>query len=358
MKPDVAAAIRDLLFEHDEVVIPGLGAFEATYQPATVDHVQGHLMPPSRKITFNASLTIDDGRLAAWLIERYGLSANEAQEAIQQYVQEVKDRLARKESWELPHLGKLYRDFEGNYRFEQRATRFQVASFGLPEFDARPVVAATPEAATSAPAPKAETPQKDAPKKDTTAPAATATTSAPNPQKNPPPSETAAPTAEEEKADPLRWLYRILPVLLVLALGVVLFSIYLVYFGGEADTTSPAPNTTEQTVPPPAEDEPEDLADFEEEAIPPEAGTPDTEAPTPPPDQRETFVVLHSFGKERNAARFAERLVNDGYNAASVQDGRLIRVGVRFAWRDSSELQSMIEALGRQYKTTPRVWEE
>ena len=351
MKPDVAAAIRDLLFEHDEVVIPGLGAFEATYLPATVDHVQGHLMPPSRKITFNASLTIDDGRLAAWLIERYGLSANEAREAIQQYVQEVKDRLARKESWELPHLGKLYRDFEGNYRFEQRATKFQVASFGLPEFDARPVVAATPEAPTHTAAPEAETPKKDAPGS-----AITAATPAPTTQ-SPPPSPTTAPAVEEEKADPLRWLYRLLPVLLVLALGVVLFSIYLVYFGGEeAGPAPPAP--TEQAVPPAAEDEPEDLADFEEEAIPSEVDVPDTEAPTPPPDQHETFVVLHSFGKERNAARFAERLVNDGYNAASVQDGRLIRVGVRFAWRDSSELQSMIEALGKQYKTTPRVWEE
>ncbi len=348
MKPDIAAAIRDLLFEHDEVVIPGLGAFQATYQPATVDHVQGHLMPPSRKISFDAQLTIDDGRLTAWLIERYGLSANEAAEAIQQYVLEIKDRFARKESWELPHLGKLYRDYEGNYRFEQRTSTYSIATFGLPEFDAQPVVAAAPELAT---APRTE-------REKATQPSARASGTA-----SPRPSEPARSTTakkEEEDAptpqadEPLGWLYKVVPVLLVLALLVVLLSLYLIYFHDQGKPLPPANDERPAAQPPAqAEDEAEDVADFEAEA--------GEEAPLPaedtPPDLHETFVVLHSFSQARNATRFAERLVHEGYNAASVQDGSLIRVGVRFSWRDSSELQATLEALQRQYRTRPRVWE-
>ncbi|RMD70521.1 MAG: hypothetical protein D6818_08985, partial [Bacteroidetes bacterium] len=239
----------------------------------------------------------------------------------------------------------------GNYRFEQRATKFQVASFGLPEFDARPVVAATPERPTTSPQAKREKPKEKA----AAAAAPPAQPASPDTKAASPSAPTPPPAVEEEEGEPLGWLYRIIPLLLILALAVVLFSIYLVYFKGEDTEAVPsAPAHAEQPVP---QDEPEDVADFAEETTSADEGAPDTEAPTPPPDQRETFVVLHSFGKERNAARFAERLVNDGYNAASVQDGRLIRVGVRFAWRDSSELQSMIETLGKQYKTTPKVWE-
>lgn len=342
MKPDIAAAIRDLLFEHDEVVIPGLGAFQATYQPATVDHVQGHLMPPSRKITFDSQLTIDDGRLTAWLIERYGLSASEAAEALQQYISEVKDRFAQKEGWELPRLGKLYRDYEGNYRFEQRASTFSVTAFGLPEFDAQPVVAAAPKPAVT---PRAETEKRHQPIGASTASH---------------PVERAAPAAASksesaplaERDEPLAWLYKLVPALLVSALFVVLLSFYLIYFHDRPRTPLSGAQMPSAPSPSRVEDEAEDVADFEFEE--------DEESPleeVAPPDLQETFVVLHSFGQARNATRFAERLIHAGYNAASVQDGRLIRVGVRLSWRDSSELKATLQTLEQQYRTKPLVWE-
>ncbi len=347
MKIDVARAIRDLLFEHDEVVIPGLGAFVTRYQPATIDHVQGHMMPPSRQIIFNPELTIDDGRLVAWMIEHYGLSATEAQQVIADYVQKVKSRLKEGKRWKLPHLGELFRDFEGTYGFDQATRNFTVDTFGLPELDAAPVItknnehtASTHYKVSTATSEVSSPPQPQIKEYNTT-PVAFST------------AKVTQSATEVEEA-PMSWLYKLIPILIVIALCVVLFSIWVVFFQSnpsEATATSPV-----LTTPIPLQDEPEDQVDLEAEATQ-TSDAPPSETDVLPPDTYEAFVVLHSFSHVRNAERFAEKLVQDGFNAASVQDGRLLRVGVRFTWRDSTELQQILQTLGRTYKTKPRFWQ-
>jgi len=61
MAKDISAYIRELLFRHDCVIIPGFGAFIGNYFPSQVDRNDGLFYPPSRRITFNRHLTGNDG---------------------------------------------------------------------------------------------------------------------------------------------------------------------------------------------------------------------------------------------------------------------------------------------------------
>ena len=59
----LAAQISKLLFEHDCVIVPGLGGFITNYKPAII-HPQHHTFhPPSKQIIFNAALNSNDGIL-------------------------------------------------------------------------------------------------------------------------------------------------------------------------------------------------------------------------------------------------------------------------------------------------------
>ena len=55
--------IQELLYEHNSVIIPSFGGFTAGYKPASIDHVQGVIFPPSKDLKFNRYLTINDGIL-------------------------------------------------------------------------------------------------------------------------------------------------------------------------------------------------------------------------------------------------------------------------------------------------------
>ena len=56
--------ICELLYDHDCVIIPGLGGFIANFEPARIIRKQHTIMPPSKKIAFNGKLKNNDGLLA------------------------------------------------------------------------------------------------------------------------------------------------------------------------------------------------------------------------------------------------------------------------------------------------------
>ncbi|MBE6305486.1 MAG: SPOR domain-containing protein [Bacteroidales bacterium] len=68
--------IATLLRHHDCVVLPGIGAFIATRESAVVS--DDLLTPPTRRISFNAALTHDDGLLASSVSRRMKISFEQA----------------------------------------------------------------------------------------------------------------------------------------------------------------------------------------------------------------------------------------------------------------------------------------
>lgn len=138
----VADYISELLFEHDCVIIPGLGGFIANYQEASIDHGQGDILPPSKSLSFNPDLQINDGLLINHITRKEHISYAEARNAVEQYAKFCKKTLDSGEILALPSVGKLYKDIEHKLRFIPDSTNFLMDSFGLPKVQFFPILRA------------------------------------------------------------------------------------------------------------------------------------------------------------------------------------------------------------------------
>ncbi|RMF31014.1 MAG: hypothetical protein D6765_02390 [Bacteroidetes bacterium] len=332
MKVDVAGSISELFFTHERVVLPDFGGFIAVEKPAAVDFVKGSVQPPARSLEFKRDLLLDDGALAEHLAEKYGLSAEQAAERVQAFVKDLKVKLERKEIVEIPKVGRLYLDFEKKVRFLPEGTNFKQEAFGLPTVQFYPVM-------------------RD--RKDLLGKATPPLPAKPKP----------APVASSNGG--WRWLQPLVLVLLLLSALVMLASIFFLMQDEPLRQPEP-PGIQDRLNTKPGRDQagnlplddPEDLQDLESETASPSAGepAPDVEAPTPAPNLKEVFIVLHSFGSTENAEKFAAQLFDDGYNAHSLRDGNLIRVGVLFTYERDVELRRMMDTFTQKYKTRPRIW--
>ncbi len=137
---DIASHISEMLYDHDIVIIPELGGIIANYQPATTDHVQGQIHPPSKKLTFNENLSINDGLLVDYIKRKNNISLKKSVDLISQFVLQTKEKLNNKEIVILPQIGRLYKDYENNLRFLQDATNFNTDAFGLPTLQFYPIL--------------------------------------------------------------------------------------------------------------------------------------------------------------------------------------------------------------------------
>src|SRR5271169_882564 len=85
--------IRDLLYDHDCVIVPEMGGFIASYAHARVNTAQQTIEPPSKKIAFNIFLTHNDGLLAEHIARYEHLNFNEALKEIRGYVHHYQEEL-------------------------------------------------------------------------------------------------------------------------------------------------------------------------------------------------------------------------------------------------------------------------
>ena len=84
--PDkIDAHIKELLFDHDCVIVMDLGGFIAHYHPAVINESLRFITPPSKKIAFNAALRSNDGLLAHHISFRESLGYSEACKLIKDY---------------------------------------------------------------------------------------------------------------------------------------------------------------------------------------------------------------------------------------------------------------------------------
>ena len=61
--------ISNLLYRYDCVVVPEFGAFLAHKIPAKIQENKNSFYPPSKRLSFNAQLQINDGVLANHISE-------------------------------------------------------------------------------------------------------------------------------------------------------------------------------------------------------------------------------------------------------------------------------------------------
>jgi len=137
---DITAFIRELLFSHDCVIIPGFGGFIGNYTPARIDRNTGIFYPPVKSISFNRNLTHNDGLLAGTISERLNTGYDESRSMVEQFAGEARRKIERGEKLVFDHIGSFAGNSEGNILFEpDRSANYLPDSYGLDSFQCFPL---------------------------------------------------------------------------------------------------------------------------------------------------------------------------------------------------------------------------
>nr|NQU92449.1 HU-CCDC81 and SPOR domain-containing protein [Bacteroidota bacterium] len=116
---DISKHISLLLFDHDCVILPGLGGFVCNYSPANVHPAQHAFSPPSKTILFNSNLKTNDGLLANYISMVEKISYKEALVLTENYAKSIILSISRGEKFILENIGSIDLDKEANIQFEQ-----------------------------------------------------------------------------------------------------------------------------------------------------------------------------------------------------------------------------------------------
>lgn len=139
-----------MFWDHDCVMLPGLGGFVCNPRSAWYDEAQQQIVPPSRDVLFNPRLTTNDGLVANELMAKHGVAYPEAIRAVETLVDTVMAQLNEGQTAELPGLGRLYQEDDAHLRFVADAEFERVlGSFGHASIALSPLEALTAPAAMS-----------------------------------------------------------------------------------------------------------------------------------------------------------------------------------------------------------------
>ncbi|MDZ7739136.1 MAG: SPOR domain-containing protein [Bacteroidales bacterium] len=137
---DLSPFIRELLFSHDCVILPGLGGFIGNYKPAGIDRESHTFTPPLKAISFNSNLDNNDGLLIGGISARKGIAYAAARRMVEDYVSGLRAALSKGERVHMPGIGHLRLNDEGSLLFEpDKDINFLLDSYGLEPFIREPV---------------------------------------------------------------------------------------------------------------------------------------------------------------------------------------------------------------------------
>jgi nucleoid DNA-binding protein/cell division protein FtsL len=137
---DITAFIRELLFGHDCVIVPGFGGFIGNYTPARIDKKSGTFYPPVKQISFNRNLNHNDGLLVGRISESSNINYGDARNLVEEFVSELRRKLEKGEKVGFDNIGIFVNNQEGNIQFEpDRSSNYHLDSYGLDSFQLLPL---------------------------------------------------------------------------------------------------------------------------------------------------------------------------------------------------------------------------
>ncbi len=137
---DITAFVRELLFSHDCVIVPGFGGFIGNYNPARIDKSTSTFYPPVKQISFNRNLNHNDGLLVGRISESAKINYGDARNLVEEYVASLKKKLEKGEKIVFDHIGAFINNQEGNIQFEpDTSVNYHLDSFGLESFNFQPL---------------------------------------------------------------------------------------------------------------------------------------------------------------------------------------------------------------------------
>lgn len=138
--------IEILLLDNDCVIVPGLGGFMAHYVRAEYSEEDATFYQPSRTIGFNPQLRLNDSLLAQSYVEAYDVSYPEALKMIASEVEEIRQTLSVKGSFDFHGIGTLKLTSDEKYDFEPctagllTPSLYALSSYGMKAIVKEPVV--------------------------------------------------------------------------------------------------------------------------------------------------------------------------------------------------------------------------
>ena len=130
----ISRHIEYLVRYNDCVIIPGWGALIAQYQPSIL--VDNQLMPPTRNLAFNPSLTHDDGLLASSIVRQKGIGYDQAMKLISDEVNALRHQLEANGEVAISCIGIFTRNNESTMLFTPFSSIATTAQYyGLPKIN-------------------------------------------------------------------------------------------------------------------------------------------------------------------------------------------------------------------------------
>lgn len=129
---EISPNLSLLLFQHDCLIVPGLGGFVASYK-STEFNTQGQYINPARKtIAFNQNLNTNDGLLAHHIAQKANVGFNSALDKINAWVSGLHSKLQQGETITIEGIGSLKLNEEKRIVFTPIAdANFLPETYGL-----------------------------------------------------------------------------------------------------------------------------------------------------------------------------------------------------------------------------------
>jgi cell division septation protein DedD len=339
-----------LLFQHDCVIVPGLGGFVASYKK-TEFNTQGAYINPARKtIAFNQNLNTNDGLLAHHIAQKASVGFNSALDKINAWVSGLHSKLQQGETITIDGIGSLKLNEEKRIVFSPIAdANFLPETYGLGKLSLGTTVS-KPIPATSQPV-KSEEP----------APLKTAVTEK---NKQPHPAPTIPPTRQKRKPSVLRRIFVVFIILIVIsALAILQDFMYhakistgsiLPPNGLGTSNSSGGTETTQVQTYEVAESTPLQSESSEKNTD----AQPRVDTITPKISETDSvyYIIAGAFKSESNAQGLVDALEQKGYEPKiiNLQGSSLYRVGYK-QYISRNEAETHLDAV-RSQENNSAAW--
>lgn len=132
--------ICELLYRYNCVVVPEFGAFLTQRKSAGLHKNSNTFYPPSKTLSFNNQLTVNDGLLISYMATAENSEYEKVLEKVNEIVRDWKLKLKQGHKISLENIGEIWLNEEEKMQFQPfNKVNYLTASFGLSSFVAAPI---------------------------------------------------------------------------------------------------------------------------------------------------------------------------------------------------------------------------
>ncbi|TVR72013.1 MAG: hypothetical protein EA408_08045 [Marinilabiliales bacterium] len=132
---EIVKHIKDLLYHHDCVVVPGFGGFVTNERSAHIDRAANSFHPPAREVGFNARLDHNDGLLISYLSARLSLNYVDARSLVEKFAADVNRKIKEGRVVNFDGIGQFSVTRQGSLQFDpDPSANFLTDAYGLSFF--------------------------------------------------------------------------------------------------------------------------------------------------------------------------------------------------------------------------------